>query len=132
MSEQARTGPVERPLGAGEGGRLPRGLSLFRFVLFSSLMLGACYGGASLYFDAPPPAGTPAAAAWSPSPLWLPAFLSLHAGLGITKTSAGYAFAGRGGSALFAGTTLVWGLLLGGAAGWWGGERVRQYVVRRR
>jgi len=31
---------------AGEGGGLPKGLSLFRFILFSALMLGALYGGA--------------------------------------------------------------------------------------
>ena len=120
-----------KPLGAGEGGRLPRGLSLFRFVLFSALLLGACYGGASLYFGSPPPPGSAGAAAWSPSPLWLPSFLSIHAGLGVARMPEGLVRRGPLGGALFGGATILWGTLLGGAVGWVAGERIRRLTLRR-
>jgi hypothetical protein len=122
-------------LGAGEGGRLPRGLSLFRFFLFSGLMLGAVYGGASLYFASPPvpgyiPAEGVSSAQWSPSPLWLPGFLSIHGKLGVAWTPAGYAFRGSLGRALFGMSTIAMGILLGGVVGWIVGERVRRYVLK--
>jgi len=48
-------------------------------VLFSSVMLGAIYGGASLYFNTLPmpgdfpPDGVPSAR-WEPSAIWLPSW----------------------------------------------------------
>src|ERR1700719_1433858 len=96
--------PRER---AGEGGGLPKGLSLFRFVLFSALMLGGVYGGASLYFNEPPapgdipPHGIPAAQ-WQPNPLWLPSYAAIELGIGVKPSSEGYVFTGRRGHALYA------------------------------
>ncbi|MCZ7646254.1 MAG: hypothetical protein M5U26_13390 [Planctomycetota bacterium] len=127
----------ERPQAAGEGGRLPKGLSLFRFILFSCLMLGAAWGGLSLYAGAPPPPGyTPPngipAAQWEPSPLWLPNYLVLKTGLGAARTPNGYAFRGRLGYALHAGASIFVGILILGGAGWIAGERVRRWSIRRR
>lgn len=130
-------GMRSKPWGAGEGGRLPRGLSLFRFFLFSALMLGAAYGGAALYFGSPPPpgyasAGAPPARAWSPSPIWLPVFVCLHARVGVEETEGGYAFRGPAGRALFGSAAIGFGILCGGAVGWVVGEQVRRQAVRRK
>ena len=99
-------------------------------------MLGAIYGGASLWLDAPPmpgdhPPGGIAAAQWQPSPAWLPSFLSIRLGIGIQPTPEGYVFTGRSGHALFGSATIVFGMLLFGILGWFGGEVIRKVVVRR-
>lgn len=132
MSDTAQ--PQLKPLGAGEGGRLPKGLSLFRFFLFSGLMLGAAYGGAALYFGGPPwpgakiPGEVPAAE-WRPSPIWLPVFAAVHSGAGVKHTDRGYAFEGRGGQAVFGLVAMALGILAGGAAGWGVGEAARRYIL---
>src|SRR3954463_3313581 len=89
---------------AGEGGGLPKGLSLFRFIFFSSLMLGACYGGAAIYFGSPPPPGDVPphgipAAQWEPNALWLPSFIPLKLNLGLKPSALGYVYQGRSGQA---------------------------------
>jgi hypothetical protein len=123
--------------GEGGGGGLPKGLSLFRFILFSSLMLGAIYGGASLYFDSPPragdipPRGLPSSQ-WEPSPLWLPAFLALKLGIGAHRTPDGYVFSGAAGYALYGMVSIVFGIFIVGGVGWVAGEAIRREVVRRR
>ncbi len=125
-----------KPLGAGEGGRLPRGLSLFRFFLFSGLMLGALYGGAALYWGAPPipgyvGPGSTSAASWAPSPWWLPVFLGLHAGIGVEHSAMGFQYRGRAGHACFAAAAMALGVLCGGTLGWISGEQARRMLVRR-
>lgn len=133
MSDNAQPKIVK----AGEGGGLPKGLSLFRFILFSSLMLGAIYGGVSLYFNSPPPpgdippTGVPSSQ-WEPSPAWLPSFVALKLNVGTTRTPAGYVFSGRLGYAIFACASIVMGIVILGAAGWIGGEAIRRETVRRR
>lgn len=128
----------EPPLvAAGEGGHLPRGLSLFRFILFSFLMLGAAYGGAALYFDAPPPPGYEApsglrAAAWEPSPVWLPTYAALKLGVGVAHGPEGYVFSSRLGHAAHAGCAIALGIALGGLAGWCAGESIRRAYLRRK
>jgi len=126
-----------RPLGAGEGGRLPRGLSLFRFFLFCGLMLGALYGGASLYFNSAPPPGytnpqNERAADWQPSPLWLPSWMLFKLQLGVAHTEDGYAFRSPAGHALFGSLGILIGILLGGTLGWTVGEQARRHVLRKR
>jgi len=122
---------------AGEGGGLPKGLSLFRFILFSFVMLGGVYGGVSLFFNTPPrpgdkpPGGVPSAE-WQPSPLWLPAFITIKSGIGVQATPLGYVFSGRLGRAIGGSATIFWGMLIGGIAGWFIGESVRRYAVRKR
>jgi hypothetical protein len=122
---------------AGEGGGLPKGLSLFRFILFSSLMTGAVYGGASLYYNAPPPpgdrppGGTPSAE-WAPSPLLLPSFITIKFGIGVRHTPTGYVVTGRLGNALYASTSIFIGIIIVGAIGWFAGEAVRRWAVRKR
>lgn len=122
---------------AGEGGGLPKGLSLFRFILFSFLMLGAVYGGASLWFDAPPPPGDVpprgvAAAQWQPSPLWLPSYIAIRLRIGVQPSAQGYVFSSRAGRAFFASSTIAIGILLLGTVGWFGGERIRRAAIQRR
>jgi hypothetical protein len=123
---------------AGEGGgALPKGLSLFRFILFSFLMSGAVYGGAGLYFNAPPragdvpPRGLPAAQ-WEPNPAWLPNFLALKIGIGVRRETDGYHFSGSAGYALYGSASIVFGILIFGVIGWFLGEFIRKQVVRRR
>ncbi|HYG75585.1 MAG TPA: hypothetical protein VEK08_11330 [Planctomycetota bacterium] len=122
---------------AGEGGGLPKGLSLFRFILFSSLMLGGVYGGACIYFDPVPragdvpPRGIPAAQ-WQPSPLFLPSYMAISLRLGIEPSPKGYVFTGRMGPALYATASVFFGMLLGAAIGWVGGEAIRKWAVRKR
>ena len=125
-----------KPLGAGEGGRLPRGLSLFRFFLFSGLMLGAAYGGLALYKGSPPVPGfhvqgAPHPADWSPAPWWLPVFVGLHARIGVERTAAGFLYRGRAGHACFGAAAVAIGIFCGGVLGWVTGEQARRYVVRR-
>jgi len=126
----------EKPL-AGEGGGLPKGLSLFRFILFSGLMLGAIYGGLSLYLDPVPragdipPTGIPAAQ-WHPNPLCLPTYLAIALRAGVAPSPQGYVFRGRTGHALFAAATLFLGMLTGALIGWFAGEAIRRYAVRKR
>ena len=134
---QPATPPYNTPARAGEGGGLPKGLSLFRFILFSSLLLGALYGGLSLHFNAPPPEGdTPPngvpAAQWQPSPLWLPAYAAIKGGIGIVHGPSGYVFSSRLGYALHAVACTVIGILSIGLIGWFGGEAIRKWAVRKR
>ena len=122
---------------AGEGGGLPKGLSLFRFILFSSIMLGSCYGGAAIYFNAPPPPGDipphgVPSAQWEPSPLWLPSFLVIKFNLGVKPSPLGYVYSGRSGQAIFGSVAILFGMLIFGVIGWFGGEQVRRWVVRKR
>lgn len=138
MSQPNNQPPQQYALaGEGGGGGLPKGLSLFRFILFSSLMLGALYGGASLFFNAPPragdipPRGVPAAQ-WEPSPLWLPSFLALKLGIGSSRTPLGYVFTGASGHALYAMVSVIFGIFIVGGIGWIAGEAIRREVVRRR
>lgn len=136
-NQESAAAPAERPFTAGEGGRLPMGLALFRFFLFGFLMLGAVYGGASLYRGGPPPRGlvTPGGvlpATWEPSPVWFPSFLTIKAGMGVTRLSSGYAFRGPLGYAFYGAAAITIGILLGGAVGWLVGEAARRHVIRRR
>lgn len=132
----AETGQASPP-GAGEGSSLPRGLSVFRFILFTCLMLGAAYAGLGLYLDAVPPpgyvplGGVPASA-WEPSPLWLPGYLMVKLGVGLRHTPEGYVFTGQLGYASFGAGAMALGILLGGCVGWFVGERVRQIILKRR
>jgi len=122
---------------AGEGGGLPKGLSLFRFIFFSCVMLGSVYGAASLYFNTPPlpgdisPQGVPAAQ-WSPSPLWLPSYVAYKCQLGVRHINAGYIFVGRLGRATYGSSSIFLGMLILGVTGWISGELIRRAVVRRR
>ncbi|MBI3830512.1 MAG: hypothetical protein HY291_13410 [Planctomycetes bacterium] len=123
--------------GAGEGSSLPRGLSVFRFVLFSGLLLGAAYAGLALALGSPPPPGyvtvyEAPASEWQPSPIWLPVYLLIKAGVGVRHTPEGYVFTGQLGYALFGGGAMTVGILLGGLAGWFAGERIRQRILRKR
>jgi hypothetical protein len=134
MPENAR---APAPARAGEGGGLPKGLSLFRFILFSMVMAGALYGGVSLSYNAPPPPGDIApngasAAEWSPNPAWLPAFAAIKLHIGVAATPRGYVFSSRIGYALHAVTSIVFGMGIGGLAGWFGGEAVRRWAVQKR
>ena len=113
---------------------MPKGLSLFRFVLFSALMLGGVYGGASLYFNEPPapgdipPHGVPSAQ-WQPSPLWLPSYLTIELGIGGIRTVGRrlWCFRGRMGHASYAVSSLMFiAMVLLGLMGWFGGEAIRQ------
>lgn len=130
----ATSPPIQR---AGEGGGLPKGLSLFRFILFSCLMAGAVYGGASLYFNAPPlpgdepPGGIPSAQ-WNPSPLWLPSYLAFKCELGVKRSPIGYVFSGRLGRAAYGSTSIIFGIIMLGGVGWFAGEAIRRTAVRRR
>lgn len=122
---------------AGEGGGLPKGLSLFRFILFSSLLLGAMYGGLSLHFNTPPaigdtPPGGVSSAEWQPNPVWLPAYVALKANLGVSYTVAGYLYSSRLGYALHATASLMLGIAMLGLMGWFGGEAIRKWAVRKR
>src|SRR5262245_61843385 len=122
------------PQRAGEGGGLPKGLSLFRFVLFSCIMLGAVYGGASLYFNEPPPpnGSLPDGSQswnWRPSPLWLPTYLLMKLEWFITLTKSGYVFRTRMAYASFSSFSLVLGMALGFFFGWFAGERARKWWV---
>jgi hypothetical protein len=123
---------------AGEGqAALPKGLSLFRFILFSALMLGALYGGCGLYFNQPPPPGDIApdgssAAQWQPSVLWLPSWLLLHAGVFAGRGADGYRFSSPLGLAAYSSLNVMLGIVLVGAAGWIVGERTRQWWIRHR
>lgn len=122
---------------AGEGGGLPKGLSLFRFILFSSVLLGALYGGLSLHFNTPPaigdtPPGGVASSEWQPNPIWLPSYVALKMNVGVTHTVAGYLYSSRLGYALHATASLIFGMALLGAIGWFGGEAVRKWAVRKR
>jgi hypothetical protein len=122
---------------AGEGGGLPKGLSLFRFILFSALMLGGIYGGVSLYFNEPPPPGDVPphgvpSAQWQPSPLWLPSYIAIALKIGVSRSADGYVFSGRMGHASYAVSSLFFGMALLGLIGWFGGEAIRKYAVRKR
>lgn len=122
---------------AGEGGGLPKGLSLFRFILFSCLMTGALYGGASLYFNTPPlpgdsPPGEIPAAQWQPSPLWLPSFIAFQLRIGVRPSPIGYVFTGRMGHAAHGSASIFFGILLLGGVGWFAGETIRKAAVRKR
>ena len=122
---------------AGEGGGLPKGLSLFRFILFSLLMLGALYGGASLYFNALPkpgdfpPNGIPSAQ-WEPSPLWAPSWILIKAGVFVQHDADGYRFTSQLGQAGFASASIVLGILIFAGIGWFAGEAMRKWWVRNR
>ena len=124
---------------AGEGGGLPKGLSLFRFILFSFIMLGGVYGGASLYFNAlpipgdvpPPGAGVPSAV-WEPSPLWLPSWALIQARVLVRHLPDGYRFSSQLGQAAFASLSIILGMLLFAAIGWSLGESVRKWWVKNR
>jgi hypothetical protein len=122
---------------AGEGGGLPKGLSLFRFILFSFMMLGAIYGGASLYFNALPlpgdipPNGIPAAQ-WEPSPLWLPSWMLLKAQIFTRREPDGYRYTSQLGYAAFASFSVIAGLLIFAAMGWLFGESMRKWWVANR
>ena len=126
-----------QPARAGEGGGLPKGLSLFRFILFSALLLGALYGGLSLYFNSPPPPGDRpphgvVAADWEPSAIWFPAFATIKLRVGVAHRIDGYYFATPLGRAVHAGATILLGMALFGLAGWFGGEQIRRNAVARR
>ena len=124
---------------AGEGGGLPKGLSLFRFILFSFILLGGVYGGASLYFNAlpipgdfpPAGAGIPSAQ-WEPSPLWLPSFSLIKTHTLVTHAADGYRHSSQFGHAAFASLCVFLGMLLFAAIGWILGESVRKWCVRNR
>jgi hypothetical protein len=122
---------------AGEGGGLPKGLSLFRFVLFSFLMLGAAYGGTSLHFNAlplpgdVPPNGIPSAQ-WEPSPLWSPSWLLIKAGVFVRHDADGYRFTSKLGQAAFASLSIVLGIVMFAALGWIAGEVARKWWVQNR
>ena len=127
----------QAPARAGEGGGLPKGLSLFRFILFSALMAGALYGGVSLNFNTPPPAGDvpphgAPAAEWSPNPVWLPAYVAIKLQIGVAPSPLGYVFTGRMGYALFAVASIAFGIVIVGFIGWFGGEAIRKWAVRKR
>ena len=123
---------------AGEGGgALPKGLSLFRFVLFSCVMLGGVYGAASLYFNAlpfpgdVPPAGV-ASAQWQPSALWLPSFALIKLNVNVLHTPDGYRFSSQLGHAAFASLSIFIGMAMGFALGWIIGEKIRKHHVANR
>ena len=124
---------------AGEGGGLPKGLSLFRFILFSCVLLGGVYGGASLYFNAlpipgdipPPGAGVPSAK-WEPSPLWLPSFLLIKMHALVTHSGDGYRYSSQFSHAAFASLCIFLGMILFAAIGWILGESVRKWWVQNR
>ena len=124
---------------AGEGGGLPKGMSLFRFILFSFVMLGGVYGGASLYFNAlpkyrdipPPGAGIPSAQ-WQPSPLWLPSWAMIRGHVFVLHDADGYLYSSKLGQAAFASLNIIAGMALFGALGWTLGEGVRKRWVRNR
>lgn len=126
--------PIPASAGAGEGSKLPKGLSLFRFILFSALMLGAVYGGVSLYFNSPPlpgdipPNGIPSAQ-WTPNPIWLPSFLAMKFQLGIHPSEIGYIFTGRLGHAIYGSASILLGIILLGGAGWIAGENIRRRFI---
>ena len=130
--------PVARQR-AGEGGGLPKGLSLFRFILFSCVLLGGVYGGASLYFNAlpipgdvpPPGAGIPSAD-WEPSPLWLPSWVLIRGHVFVRHTLDGYRFSSQLGHAAFGSLSIILGMALFAAIGWIVGEAVRKWWVRNR
>ena len=124
---------------AGEGGGLPKGLSLFRFILFSFIMLGGIYGGASLYFNAlpilgdiPPHGSGIPSALWEPSPLWLPSWFMIRMGLFVQHTKSGYQYSSQMSQAAFASLSIFLGMLLFGAIGWIFGEMVRKWWVKNR
>ena len=132
--EEFKTGGRAR---AGEGGGLPKGLSLFRFVLFSFLMLGAVYACASLYVNSPPragdipPEGVPAAS-WEPNPLFLPSYLALKLRIGSERTPLGYVFSGRAGLAFYGSASVFFGILIFGGVGWIAGELARKLWLHQR
>lgn len=124
---------------AGEGGGLPKGLSLFRFILFSFIMLGGIYGGASLYFNAlpilgdiPPHGMGIPSAFWEPSAVWLPSWMMIHAGLFVRHTKSGYQYESQMSQAAFASLSIFLGMLLFGAIGWIFGEMMRKWWVKNR
>ncbi|MEI6231856.1 MAG: hypothetical protein WCT04_02300 [Planctomycetota bacterium] len=124
---------------AGEGGGLPKGLSLFRFILFSSIMLGGIYGGASMYFnalpipgDTPPPGMGVPSAMWEPSPVWLPSWLMIRASILVRHDPDGYRYSSQLSQAAFASLCIFLGMLFFGAIGWNVGEAVRTWWVRNR
>lgn len=100
-------------------------------------MLGVLYGGASLYFNAPPPPGDIPprgipAAEWEPNVFWLPSWLALKLGIGARRTALGYLFAGRAEHALYGSASIVIGIVMMGFIGWVAGEAIRKWAVRRR
>ena len=100
-------------------------------------MAGAVYGGVSLYYNAPPPpgdvppVGVPSAQ-WSPSPLWLPSFITIKTGIGVRHTPVGYVVNGRMGHALYAAASIFIGILIVGVIGWFAGEAIRRWAVLKR
>ncbi len=122
---------------AGEGGGLPKGLSLFRFILFSFVLLGAIYGGASLYFNALPspgdlpPRGVPSAE-WEPSPLWLPTFALIKTHALVRRAPDGYRYSSQLGQAAFASLSIILGMALFAVIGWFAGEAARKWWVKNR
>ena len=94
-------------------------------------MLGAIYGGASLYFSAPTFYG-PDTSEWSPSWVWLPSYLAFKCGFGIRHSVHGYAFVGRLGRATYGSVSILLGMLILGGGGWILGEALRKMVIRAR
>ena len=124
---------------AGEGGGLPKGLSLFRFILFSFILLGGVYGGASLYFNALPipgdfpPAGQGIPSAyWEPNPLWLPSWILIQEQVLVRHAPDGYRYSSQLGHAAFGSLCIILGMLLFAAIGWSVGEWTRKWWVRNR
>lgn len=102
----------------GEGSALPKGLSLFRFILFSCILLGGIYGGAALFFNEPPT-----------SPLWLPTYVLTKFEIFIRLTAYGYHFPSRLNYALFASAAIAIGMAMGFLFGWFAGERARKWWI---
>jgi len=100
-------------------------------------MLGGCYGGAAIYFNSPPPPGDSPphgvpSAQWEPTPLWLPSFLAIKLNLGVKPSPLGYVYSSRSGQAVFGSIAILIGMLICGLIGWFGGEQIRRWSVRKR
>jgi len=97
-------------------------------------MLGAIYGGASLYINAlpipgdTPPHGIPSAQ-WEPSPLALPSWILIKAGVFVRRGADGYRFTSALGHAAFGSLSVVLGMFFFAIVGWIVGEIVRKWWV---